>query len=355
MHPLLANRKKLGLYLIVWLIPGLLISALAVSSENADWVFALTFSLPSVIIFSFIGLSAYYLCRAFPLQQGRTIHLVLVFLLASVVSSALWVLFGRGWNLLLAQFMNAAPEELSVRFSVILFGIGTVLYAASASVHYLMIEFEKSVLSERREFNLRLLAQEAELKTLRTQIDPHFLFNSLNSVSALTVADPGGAREMTILLADFFRKSLSLGSKQKITLGEETELSSNFLSIEKIRFGERLQVSFDTDPAAAGCLVPPLILQPLIENAIKHGIGNLIEGGTIVIQTKRLGSRIRISVENPVDPEGDVKKGANVGLENTKKRLQTLYAEEARVDIIRADHRFKVEIFIPAEEAHENG
>lgn len=354
MHPLLANRKKLGLYLIVWLIPALLITDIAVLTDSVSWTFALMFSIPSTLFFSFIGLSAYYLCRAFPLQQSKTLQLVIIFLFVSILSSALWVLLGMGWNFVINQIFTSSSIELSGKFSAILFGIGMLLYAASVSVHYLMIEFEKSILSERREFNLKLQAQEAELKTLRTQIDPHFLFNSLNSISALTVADPAGARNMTILLADFLRKSLSLGSKKKITLGEETDLSSNFLAIEKIRFGERLSVSFDIDPAAVNCLVPPLVLQPLIENAIKHGIGHLIEGGTIVIQTKRLGSRIRVSVENPVDPDAQTKKGANVGLDNIRKRLQTLYADDARVDIIREDHQFKVEMFIPTEEAHEN-
>ena len=350
MHPLLANRKKLGLYLIVWMIPGLLIAVLSVLSENMTGVFALAFSIPATAVFAFIGLSAYYLCRSFPLQQGKTLQLVFVFLLASVLSSVLWVLIGNGWILLLDQFWGDSSSEMSERFSVILFGIGTVLYAASASVHYLMIEFEKSVQAERREFNLKLLAQEAEFKTLRAQIDPHFLFNSLNSISALTTVDPAGARRMTILLAEFLRKSLKLSANQKITLEEEIELGMNFLDIEKVRFDERLQVTTEIDPESQKCLVPPLILQPVIENAIKHGISNLPDGGLIAVQTKRLGSRVRIFVENPVDNEAVVKIGANIGMVNIKKRLYTLYAEEARVDVIRDDRRFKVEIFIPAEE-----
>jgi LytS/YehU family sensor histidine kinase len=213
-----------------------------------------------------------------------------------------------------------------------------------------MIEFEKSAQAERREFNLKLQAQEAEFKTLRAQIDPHFLFNSLNSISALTTADPSGARRMTILLAEFLRKSLKLSANHKITLEEEIELGKNFLDIEKVRFAERLQIAMEIDPESQYCLIPPLILQPVIENAIKHGISNLPDGGKVTIQTKRLGSRVRISIENPVEIEASAKKGANIGLDNIKNRLRTLYAEEAWVDVIRDDRRFKVEIFIPAEE-----
>lgn len=354
MHPILAHREKIGLYLTVWTILGFLITVLSVLSENLSWGFALGFSLPITILYSFVGLSAYYLCRTFPIQSGKTFQLLAVFGFVSVLSSALWVVLGRSWFGFLDQIVNAGDSaELTNNLTTILFGIGIVLYIASASVHYLMIEFEKSVLSERREFNLKLLAQEAEFKTLRAQIDPHFLFNSLNSISALTTVDPAGARKMTILLAEFLRKSLKLSARKKISLDEELELSSNFLDIEKIRFDERLKAAFVIDPAAKACLVPPLILQPLIENAVKHGISNLVDGGEITVQTKRMGSRLKMSVENQLDPDASPKKGAGVGMENIKQRLLTLYADDARVDIIKTDSHFRVEIFIPAEETVE--
>ncbi|KAB2881227.1 sensor histidine kinase [bacterium] len=351
MHPILAHREKLGLYLFAWLILGLLITTLAVLSDRFAWIFALLFSVPVTLLYAFVGLSAYYLCRAFPLDRGKLFQLILVFVFVSVVSSAMWILLAKTWYWALSQItLNTTPVELSDALLTILFGVGVVLYILSVSVHYLLIEFEKGSHAERREFQLQLLAQDAELKSLRAQIDPHFLFNSLNSISALTTVDPVIARHMTLLLADFLRKSLDLGSKDKITLAEEIELGSNFLDIEKTRFAERLQVTYDCDPACNACLVPPLILQPLIENAIKHGIANLVQGGMIIIQTKRLGSRVRISIENPVDKEPSRKAGAHLGLENVKKRLVTSYAEEARLDIISTETRFKIEIFLAAEE-----
>ena len=351
MHPFLAHREKIGLYLIVWFILGLLISTLTVLSDNFDWVLALSFSIPITMLYAFVGLSAYFLCRVFPLNREKILQPIVVFIFVSLLSSGLWVLLGKDWYWLLHQIMELdTTDKLSAPLITILFGVGVVLYIVSASVHYLVIEFEKSSAAERREFQLKLLAQDAELKSLRAQIDPHFLFNSLNSISSLTTGDPAGARQMTLLLAEFLRKSLHLGSKNKITLGEELELASNFLDIEKIRFGERLQTNYDYDPACNACFVPPLIIQPLIENAIKHGIGNLVHGGSITVQTKRLGSRIRISVENPVDKEAPKKSGIHLGLSNIKKRLYTSYTEEARLDIIAAEERFKVEIFLPAEE-----
>jgi two-component system sensor histidine kinase AlgZ len=351
MHPILAHRGRLTLYLIAWLVLGLLMTLLTVSSGNLEWPLALFFSLPLSFFFAFVNLSAYYLCRAFPLERGQRVQLFVVFGFVSLLSSALWTALGSGWYWFLDQITNAgAPAQWPAALTGIFFGVGAVLYLLSVSVTYLMIEFERSAAAERREFELKMLAQEAELKTLRSQIDPHFLFNSLNSISALTTNDPAGARGMTLLLAEFLRKSLNLGAKDKITLAEELELSLNFLEIEKIRLGERLQVLWERDPSADNGFVPPLLLQPLIENAIKHGIAGLVGGGLISIQTKRAGSLLRIFIENPIDQEAPKKNGENLGLGNVTKRLAALYAGKARIDIIASGTRYRIEILLPAEE-----
>lgn len=351
MHPILAYRGRLALYLTAWLVLGLLMTLLTVSSGNLDWPQAILFSIPLSLFFAFVNLSAYYLCRAFPLERGQMVQLFAVFGSVSLLSSALWTVLGSGWYWFLGQIANAgAPVQMPAALVGVFFGLGVVLYILSVSVFYLMIEFERSAGAERREFELKMFAQEAELKTLRSQIDPHFLFNSLNSISALTTNDPAGARGMTLLLAEFLRKSLNLGAKDKIHLAEELELSLSFLEIEKIRFGERLQVLCDRDPSADHCLVPPLMFQPLIENAIKHGIAGLVGGGLISIQTRRSGSLLRIFIENPIDQEAPKKSGVNLGLENVTKRLDAMYAEKARIDIITTDTRYRIEILLPAEE-----
>ena len=116
-----------------------------------------------------------------------------------------------------------------------------------------------------------MLAREAELRSLRAQIDPHFLFNSLHSISALTTADPPNARRMCLLLGDFLRQTLALGGADRITLSREVALIENSLAIERVRFGDRLTVAVDAGDAG-DCLVPPPLLQPLVENAVTHGI-----------------------------------------------------------------------------------
>jgi LytS/YehU family sensor histidine kinase len=138
-----------------------------------------------------------------------------------------------------------------------------------------MLAQDRAIEAERKGAELQLLAQESELKALRAQLNPHFLFNSLNSISALTAVDPSRAREMCVLLSDFLRRSLGLGERRLVALREELDLARTYLAIEQIRFGARLKLAWTLDPAAEPALLPTLLLQPLVENAIKHGIAAL--------------------------------------------------------------------------------
>ena len=151
---------------------------------------------------------------------------------------------------------------------------GLLLYLLSLAVSYLVAVVDHARASERRALEVQVLAREAELRMLRAQIDPHFLFNSLHSISALTVSDAAAARRMCVLLADFLRESLALGVETRITLKRELGLVARFLDVERVRYGSRLQHRIEADADADACLVPPLLLQPLVENAITHGIAH---------------------------------------------------------------------------------
>jgi LytS/YehU family sensor histidine kinase len=224
-----------------------------------------------------------------------------------------------------------------------------MLFLLSAAAHYLLITIDQARAVEKRALELQVLAREAELRALRAQIDPHFLFNSLNSISALTVSDPQGARSMCVLLADFLRTSLVLGAKQQIPVAEELRLVDSFLNIEKIRYGKRLSVNRTLEPECSDCLVPPLLVQPLVENAIRHGIAPLVEGGTVRLDVRRDGPAIEILLENPVDAAGaaSAREGAGLGLENVRSRLSRIFANESHVDVIRESGRFLVRLRFP--------
>jgi hypothetical protein len=342
-----ATRRGVLLYLAVWLMLGLVLTGLVMSATAASWVDALAFAVPLTMVFSVgAGFSAMYLCRAFPLAGSAPVYVVLVFGVTAAVVSAAWIGLALLWNLTLTA--NGGGVVLGRPLVAMLCGLGVVLYGLCALGHYLVIEFDRTRSAERRELELQLAAQDAELRMLRTQVDPHFLFNSLNSISALTSADPARARTMTLQLSDFFRRTLGLHAGQHVTVADELRLLADFLAIEQVRFGARLGVRLEADDGARACLLPPMLLQPLVENAVKHGIGGLPEGGTISVQARRDGSLLRIQVENPVDADQGSGSGKGIGLANVRQRLAASYAHEANVRWTRATTTFRVELTLPA-------
>ena len=189
----------------------------------------------------------------------------------------------------------------------------------------------------------RSLTREAELRALRAQIDPHFLYNSLNSISALTGSDAAGARRMCLLLGEFLRKTLDVSARQRIPLGRGAGARPNgILNIEQVRFGARLRVEQRVDEDAAACLVPPLVLQPLVENAVTHGIARMLDGGAD--PARRLADRTavwRSSIENPCDSDsaGATARLGGMGLDNVRNRLDAMFGRDARHGDARRSRR----------------
>ena len=181
-----------------------------------------------------------------------------------------------------------------------------------------------------REERLRRLLTEAELKALRTQVDPHFLFNTLNTIADLISANPQQAERMTERLAECFRYALATHSREYSTLDEELNFARQYLDIEQVRFGERLRVQLSRGDATGNEAIPSLLLQPLLENAIRHGLAPVREGGNVSVSAHREGERLRLSVED--DGVGLSSGFANrdgIGLRNVQDRLHTLYGQAA--------------------------
>jgi two-component system sensor histidine kinase AlgZ len=212
-----------------------------------------------------------------------------------------------------------------------------------------VISVEASRDAEARVMKASVLARDAELKALKAQVNPHFLFNSLNSISALTSSDPAKAREMCILLGDFLRRTLGLGEKAAIPLDEELSLIRAFLAVEKVRFGARINMEEDIDKDALAVPVPPLLLQPLVENAVVHGIANLVEGGYIRLGIHRRDGIVSIDVANSFDPDAPAKRRSGVGLANVRQRLQTRYGNLASFAVKTEGDCFSVALTLPAE------
>ncbi|WP_432383424.1 sensor histidine kinase [Duganella sp. P38] len=357
MFELSSTRRGLVIYLLVWLFLGAALGGVIWLASETPLANAMLFSIPVNLEYAFAtGYSAFYLCRAYPLGSRRPGQIALVLTVAALASGFLWLIVGNLWNALCLLIGTGwAGIQITPQLSVLIVVLGVLLYGFAAALHYLVIEFVRAKNAEQRELQSLLMAQEAELRMLRTQIDPHFLFNSLNSISALTSQDPKAARRMTLELASFFRQSLGMEAHKKVTLGEEMVLIRHFLAIERVRFGERLNVEEDIGEGAAECLVPPMIIQPLVENAVKHGICNMPEGGTVRIHARRAGSILHIGVSNPVDEDLSSLRsdGHGIGLTNVRQRLSGAYKHEAGIHWGRKENSFGVDITMPAQTSEQ--
>jgi LytS/YehU family sensor histidine kinase len=347
MHPILGVRGRLLVYLLAWQVLGLLLTIGL--REDASWLAATALFLPLSTLYAFVCLSAWYVCRAFPIETATNVwNVTLAYVTSAAMASALWVVSALGWALTLDRLLPMGARQLFDEQRLLLFVLGTLLFWLAAAGQYLLMAFQASRDAETRAIELDLLAREAELRALRAQIDPHFIYNSLHSISALTASDPSSARQMCLLLADFLRETLRLGSNNRITLANELALAERFLAIEQVRLGPRLQVTRETDPDAVDCLVPPLLLQPLVENAVVHGIGQLIDGGTIHLAAAREGQMLTITLDNPCDPERARTRGVGLGLELLRKRLTTQCGIYDAVHATEESGHFRVEVRMPA-------
>ena len=346
MHPILARAERLASYLAAWLVIAGLLGAV-LTRQGWGWTEALALLLPVCLVYAFVCLSAWYVCRATPLTTSSVARVLASSGLSAVVASGVWIGLARLWTVALGGLpLPMAPPERYGEIDPFLFAAGVLLFLLAVTVHYLLFAFEFARESERRQLRLEVLAREAELRALRAQLDPHFLYNSLNSISALTASDTAGARRMCLLLAEFLRDTLNVSSADRIPLADELALTDRFLGIEQVRFGSRLQVERRVDQAAARCRVPPLVLQPLVENAVTHGIAGQLEGGVIRFDIARRDGRLAIAIENPRDRDAPPPR-RGVGLDNVRRRLTAMFGNEARLETHADPDRFRVELTLP--------
>jgi len=212
----------------------------------------------------------------------------------------------------------------------------TVLFIVWAVLYLTITALRDQRSAALRQSELTRALQLAELRLLKSQLNPHFLFNSLNSVRALIAEDPAGAQKAVTQLARTLRYTLTAGREEFVTLARELEIVEDYLALESLRFGDRLRIERDLAPEAMGVQVPVMLLQTVVENAIKHGIAELPAGGDLRIVAALRGGTLHIDVENTRPEENERKlrsKGEGVGLDNAAERLRLLFGAKAKLDL----------------------
>ena len=289
MYPLLARRSHLAVYLLLWLLMGVLLAAVLALQGGLPWTGAFGAGLPLAVAYSFICLSAWYVARSMPLAGTGAIRVVATAFGAAVLSSAMWLVLGRGWLALIATRWPAQGERTFAATQTLLFGTGILLYLLALAVSYVLVVFEASqdALAARAAGagagprGRAAVAARADRSALPVQ-QPAFDQRADHGRPAGGAADVPAARRFSAA------RRVALGGADRITLSREVALIENFLAIERVRFGDRLSVVVDAGDAG-DCLVPPLLLQPLVENAVTHGIAHLLEGGTVRVTAARDG------------------------------------------------------------------
>ena len=234
-------------------------------------------------------------------------------------------------------------KSLPVRFGVAFLVIGCM-----AMISVIWYGFEDQRTSVRRKTEAEQLTKDAELYKLRQQLQPHFLFNSLNSINALIGLRPQEARTMVQQLSDFLRGTLKREEQQWIPVEEELQYLHLYLEIEKVRFGNRLSTVFETAPASLPMKMPAMLLQPLVENAIKFGLYDTTGDTVISINTSISNNMLVISVQNPYDAEtSQPRKGTGFGLHSINRRLYLLFARNDLLEIKASDNIFTTTIRVP--------
>ena len=346
-HPLLESRARLLVWWLAWLMLATSQSLLIffVYGGNAD--LAIADGIVSMIFFGVLGLAIWFPVRYMLREDSQLYSSVFNVLLTGSLTILFWLLVPR---LVVRVFVSEKIDYDIFWHSSLVFRAtaGILLFFMIVLVYYLFLSALRLEEKAKRQAQLETQVREGELKMLRSQINPHFLFNSLNSVSSLTVTDPLRAREMIVKLSDFMRYSLSSRNEQPVTLHTEMESLRLYLQIEKVRFGERLVIEEEISEECMQALMPGMLLQPLYENAVKHGVYESTEEVVIRTSVKKVNDTVVITVANNVDTESVVtKKGAGIGLRNVSSRLELFFGDSADLDVTRTDDSFTVTVRFP--------
>jgi len=345
-HPFLKNKFTLYLYISIWGFIAILHSLFLINILNADVFASFIDGLVSYSLLGILGFVLWYAIRyiinsKFSLFFILSHQIIVAFILLSF------------WNIIIILFLKIifsnnpihfAAVESSIYFRII---SSLMLYIIVLLCYFLIIYYYNLQEKSKAELKLKETLKDAELNVLRSQINPHFLFNSLNSVTSLTLTNPQKAREMIVKLSDFLRYTVSNSGKTLSGLDEEIKNAGEYLEIEKIRFGDKLNYLIETEYCKKDFKIPSLLLQPLLENAIKHGVYESTE--KIIIETlcKTINNQIEIIVRNNFDPETETNKGTGIGIKNIEERLRLIYHGNANFTINKNNNIFEAKIIIP--------
>lgn len=344
-NPIIKSPKSILLYLLFVLV----IAVLYINLITFEGKVTFTISLVDAIVFNLLiaalGLSFWYSSVYLSIENNRITKVILSHFGGGLLISIVWLALGY---FVVISIINDTESfgDFFIKTIKSRFIIGILYYFLLTAFYYVVIYYSDFQERTLKETELKNLVTEAELRSLKFQINPHFIFNSLNSMSALTEIDPKKAKQMIIKLADFLRYTLANNDRQKNSLNEELKNIKLYLDIEKIRFEDKFEYVEELQEDCGKTEIPSMILQPLFENAIKHAVYETLDTVIIRLTCTKQDDFLKITLCNNFEGESH-KKGAGVGLKNIKDRLSLIYHQDNLMEIKKESDKFTVNIYIP--------
>jgi two-component system, LytTR family, sensor kinase len=345
-HPIFSNRVRLIVWWLVWIFLALGQSLLFYYAFGSFIQISLVDSLVSLVIYSGIGLSLWFPFKYFNSGKIRTTALISNLVASGAISITLWVLLTKFIMTTVLPEQNNYQAYWAATFPYRI-GSGVFIYGLIILTYYLFESLSNLSEKNAKEAKLESLVKETELKMLRSQINPHFLFNSLNSISSLTITDPEKARDMVVKLSEFMRYALSRKDEQPVTLQNELENLRLYLDIEQVRFGDKLTTKEIIESNCLDFKIPVMLLQPLYENAVKHGVYESTESVEIITSAKIIDRFLEIIISNNYNTTPSLRRGTGTGLLNVTRRLELFYGNEASIKTTKENGIFTVTLYLP--------
>lgn len=346
-HPLTNNVRLLLSYVLFWGVISILNTVLQVYWYDVPLTYSLLDTGTNYVLFPLLGSSIWYSIRYNSLEEVSVARLLLFHIIAATILCGIWAYISYA---IYSPFIFEKNSYLIKALPSKVF-IGYMMYTINLIFFYAVNYYQSLNEKIKKEAEYKTLLREAELQALKSQINPHFLFNSLNSISSLTVSNPEMAQEMVINLSAFMRYSLTHGEKEMVTFSRELDNIKLYLGIEKVRFGRKLNTEFQIDNQCDRAEIPNMILQPLFENAIKYGVYETTDSVTIKTICRCDGMNLRINIINDYDASTIRRKGEGIGLRNIRKRMGIIYNQPDLIKVTDHKTSFEVQLIIPQKQA----
>jgi len=352
-HPVFHNVKSAITYLGMWVLIMGIHFFIFYFQYGFPFIISVSDSFLNNGIFSILGIPVWYVVRYSVPSRKTRFNLLFNHLTSLTLIIVIWV--SASYSILNSLFGTFTLYKTFLSSSIPYRIISGIFFYIFLCLAYYLVMYNTNLQEKlKEEARLNELLKESELNMLRSQINPHFLFNSLNSISSLTISKPEKAREMLIKLSDFLRYSVSTSTTGFTSFEKEMANIQRYLEIEKVRFGDKLEFEFKLDGSCALHKIPGMLLQPLFENAIKHGVYESTEQVRIEMECRFEEDCLMIDLINDFEPGPRSRKGAGVGLKNIRERLRLMYKSDTLMKTSVSGNKFHVSLCLPEIKSIEN-